>query len=58
MFCARSSVIFWEFAVRTGVPFRNDTSLSCTVSSAGTWANRMGSVEREDIDGRSNDTCG
>jgi hypothetical protein len=55
--CARSSLILVEPA-REGTLSTNDTSLSCTVSRAGTCVNKMGSVETEEIDGRSNDACG
>ena len=57
MFCARASLIFPGFS-RDGVPSMKETSLSCMVSSVGTWANKMGLVERDDIDGVSNDRCG
>ena len=57
MFCDRSFLILSEFS-RDAVASIKDTSLSCTVSSTGTWANKMGLVERDNTYGRSNDARG
>ena len=42
---------------REGTASIKDMSLLCTMSRAGTCVNKMGLVKREEIDGRSNDTC-
>ncbi len=57
MVFARSFVNIPEF-FNDGVLPMNDTSLSCTVSKAGTCVNKIGSVDKDEIDGRLNDACG